>query len=193
MSLYDRFIRPLFFRLDPEAAHRVALQGLLLAGRIPLGLRALDHFFDHYDPRLETELFGLRFRTPLGLAAGYDKDAVAMRELAALGFGHVEVGTVTVMPQAGHPRPRVFRLPEERAIINRMGFPNEGVEKMISRLKRARQRDPGVPVGVNIGKGLHTLLDVAVQDYSHLLRQLHPYADFIVVNINFCKFNTRCS
>lgn len=184
MSLYDRLIRPLFFRLDPETAHHVALQSLLLAGRIPLGLRSLDRFFDHHDPRLETELFGLHFRTPLGLAAGYDKDAVAMRELAALGFGHLEVGTVTVMPQAGHPRPRVFRLPEERAIINRMGFPNEGVEKMISRLKRTRQRDPGVPVGVNIGKGLHTPLDAAVQDYSHLLRQLHPYADFIVVNIS---------
>ena len=184
MSLYNAMLRPLFFRLDPETAHHVALQGLRLAARLPLGLRALAALYEHSDPRLEVELFGLRFPNPIGLAAGYDKDAQATRELAALGFGHIEVGTVTPLPQPGNPRPRITRYPGEGAIINRMGFPNEGVERIVARLERMHAQGARVPVGVNIGKGVDTPLDAAVTDYGDLLRRVHPQADFITVNIS---------
>jgi dihydroorotate dehydrogenase len=184
MPLYERVVRPLFFRLEPETAHRLAMVGLRLAGRIPRGTRVLDVFFDYSDSRLEIDVLGLHFPNPVGLAAGYDKNSVAVRELAALGFGHLEVGTVTPLPQPGNPTPRVFRLPEDQAVINRMGFPNEGVESILPRLKRARRHQLQVPLGVNIGKGRDTPLDTAGEDYCRLFECVHPYADFVVVNVS---------
>ncbi len=184
MSFYERVARPLFFRLEPETAHRLAMAGLMLAGRVAGGVRVLDLLFDYCDCRLEIDVLGLHFSNPVGLAAGYDKNGVAMRELAALGFGHLEVGTVTPLPQPGNPTPRVFRLPEDQAVINRMGFPNQGVERILPRLKRARRHPASVPLGVNIGKGRDTPLGAAAEDYSGLFQRLHPYADFVVVNVS---------
>jgi len=178
MSNYSRFIRPFFFRLDPENAHQLTVRALRLAQSTPLGLSLLAGLFDYHHPKLETELFGLCFRNPVGLAAGYDKEAMVVRPLAALGFGHIEVGTITPRPQDGNPRPRIFRLPEDQAVINRMGFPNQGSEVLLERIKLLRRRPVDTLVGVNIGKGKTTPLDKAVDDYTCLLRKFHPYADF---------------
>jgi len=184
MSNYSRFIRPFFFRLDPENAHQLTVRALRLAQSTPLGLSLLAGLFDYHHPKLETELFGLCFRNPVGLAAGYDKEAMVVRPLAALGFGHIEVGTITPRPQDGNPRPRIFRLPEDQAVINRMGFPNQGSEVLLERIKLLRRRPVDTLVGVNIGKGKTTPLDKAVDDYTCLLRKFHPYADFFGVNIS---------
>lgn len=184
MTIYTHLLRPLFFRLDPERAHRVAMQALKLAGRAPFLLQLFSGMKTWHDPRLGVEAFGLFFRNPVGLAAGYDKNAVAVQELGALGFGHLELGTVTPLPQAGNPVPRIFRLPEDQAIINRMGFPNEGTEKILPRLKRLGQHKPGALLGVNLGKGWGTPLASAAADYSVLLQQYHPYVDFFVINVS---------
>jgi dihydroorotate dehydrogenase len=184
MTLYSHLALPLIFRLEPERAHGIAMGGLMLAGKVPLGLRLLSACVSYYDARLETEVLGMSFRNPVGLAAGYDKDATAIPELAAMGFGHIEVGTVSPLPQAGNPSPRIFRLPEDQAVINRMGFPNGGADAMLARLRRARERGVRAPVGVSIGKGLDTPLESAVRDYSRLLRELHPYADYFAVNVS---------
>jgi len=184
INLYRQWVLPLFFKLEPETAHWVAMEGIRLAGQIPFGLQCLAGLFGLEDARLETDVFGLHFRNPVGLAAGYDKDARAVRELTALGFGHLEVGTVTPLPQAGNPRPRIFRIPEDKVVINRMGFPNQGARAMCTRLRRAHSRPIQARVGVNIGKGRQTPLERATEDYSQLLRQVHPYADFVTVNVS---------
>ncbi len=175
-------LRPLLFRLDPEGAHGLTLRLLALAGRLPPMRALLRRAFALEDARLHVRAFGLDFANPLGLAAGYDKDGRAIHGLAALGFGHIEVGTVTPEPQAGNPRPRLFRLPEDQALINRMGFPNQGAEALLRRLQRGRPR--GVVLGVNIGKGAATPLEAAVQDYLALLEALYPHADYLVVNVS---------
>jgi len=133
-------------------------------------------------PERPVEVFGLRFRNPLGVAAGYDKEGCAVRGLACLGFGHVEIGTVTALPQPGNPRPRLFRLVEDHALINRMGFPNPGLVAVRGNL--FRNQGSGVVVGVNIGKGKETPLESAAHDYATLLRGLGPRADFVTVNIS---------
>ncbi len=184
MPLYERVFRPLLFRLEPEAAHRLALVGLMVAGQVPGGTRALDLLYGYRDRRLEVDVMGLHFQNPVGLAAGYDKNVAIARELASLGFGHVEVGTVTPLPQTGNPSPRVFRLPKDEAVINRMGFPNDGLERILPRLRRAHRVEKGVPLGVNIGKGWATPLDAAADDYGRLFEQLHDCADFVVVNVS---------
>jgi dihydroorotate dehydrogenase len=184
MALYDRALLPLIFRLGPERAHRAAFRALQVAGRLPGGREILARHYAHDDERLETEVFGLRFRNPVGLAAGYDKDAVVVPELAALGFGHLEVGTVTPLPQAGNPQPRIFRLTADRAVINRMGFPNDGAEMIHARLQDALTRPLSARIGVNIGKGRNTPLEAAANDYRELLGRFHPLADFIAVNVS---------
>ncbi len=184
MTLYSQLALPLIFRLEPERAHSIAMGGLMLAGKVPLGLRWLSACLNYHDARLETEVLGMSCRNPVGLAAGYDKDATAVLELAAMGFGHIEVGTVSPLPQAGNPFPRIFRLPEDQAVINRMGFPNGGAEAMLARLRRARERGVRTPVGVSIGKGRDTPLESAVGDYSRLLWELHPYADYFAINVS---------
>src|SRR5512143_2875468 len=155
ISAYS-LIRPLLFRLEPERAHQLTISLLRLAGQMPLGPALLRTMFDAPDDdgRLEVEAFGLKFKNPVGLAAGYDKAGVAVKSLSCLGFGHVEVGTLTLKPQAGNPRPRVHRLPEAKAVINYMGFPNPGVDT----LKLKRGAFGRVRVGVNIGKGKETPL-----------------------------------
>lgn len=179
--MYTR-IRPLLFRADAESIHGWTLMALRLAGGVGPARGLLRRAFCVSDPRLQTEAFGLRFENPVGLAAGYDKDGRGIDGLACLGFGHLEVGTVTRQPQAGNARPRVFRLPEDQALINRMGFPNAGADALRRVLRR--RRPPGVRLGVNIGKGRDTPLEQAADDYLDLLRTFAGLADYIAVNVS---------
>ena len=179
-----RRLRSLFFRLDPETAHNLTLRLLALAARFSPTRRWMAHLFDCRDPRLKSEVFGMRFRNPVGIAAGYDKNAIVVRALAALGAGHVEVGTMTPLPQRGNARPRIFRLPGDGALINRMGFPNAGAAAAAPRLALLRAHPTAARLGVNIGKGRDTPLEDALFDYLELLRKLHPYADYLVVNLS---------
>jgi dihydroorotate dehydrogenase len=167
-----RLLRPLLFRLPPEGAHGLALSALRVAGRVlPSRLPS--------DP---VALMGLRFRNRVGLAAGFDKNGVAVNGAGVLGAGFIEVGTVTPLPQAGHERPRVFRFPAARALVNRSGFPNEGADACARRLRRPRRYE-GL-VGVSIGKNAATPLERATDDYVACLRAVHDVADFVVINIS---------
>jgi len=172
----------MLFRADPESIHGWTLTALQLAGAVPPVRWILQRMFCRPDPRLRTQALGLSFDNPIGLAAGYDKEARGLWGLACLGFGHLEVGTVTRLAQSGNPKPRVFRLPEDEALINRMGFPNAGAEAMHRRL--LLRQPPGVRIGVNIGKGKDTPLERAADDYLHLLREFDGLADYIAINVS---------
>jgi dihydroorotate dehydrogenase len=173
--------RSLLFRLDPETAHGLSLRAIARAGRTP-GLRAALAAAFSARGAEPVEVCGLRFPNRVGLAAGYDKDGEAWRGLACLGFGHIEVGTVTPEPQPGNPQPRVFRLAERRSLINRMGFPGRGAAYVAEQL---RGRKPGGPViGVNIGKQKTTPLEDAAGDYEELVDVFAPLADYLAVNIS---------
>ncbi|GAB4206663.1 MAG: quinone-dependent dihydroorotate dehydrogenase [Sandaracinaceae bacterium] len=180
--LYQHVLRPLLFRLPAETAHHVAFAGLRAIETVPLAARALAALASHRDPRLEVDALGLRFPTPIGLAAGFDKDAVAMHALLALGFGFVEVGTLTAHAQPGNPKPRMFRLPEDRALLNRLGFNNGGSLAAVPRLAR-RDRSLGV-VGVNLGKSKITPEDEAAGDYATSAERVAALADYLVVNVS---------
>lgn len=179
--MYSLF-RPILFRLDPEIAHALTLNLARLAGNLPPSRWLLQALFAA--PEKPVEAFGLRFRNPVGLAAGYDKDGVAVRGLAALGFGHVEVGTVTPRPQPGNPRPRVFRLVEDQAVINRMGFPGKGAEYTARQLGRVARGPRSTLLGVNLGKNKDTPLEEAAGDYVALLRRFTPLADYLAINVS---------
>ncbi len=168
------WLRPLLFRLPPETAHALTLGLMRGLGALAGGLGVINH-----DP---VELFGLQFANRVGLAAGYDKDGLAWRGLAALGFGHIEIGTVTLRPQPGNPRPRVFRLAEQQALINRMGFPSRGAAFVARRLAGARR--PGLVLGVNIGLNKDAPLERAAEDYAELQRIFNPLADYLAVNVS---------
>lgn len=172
------------FALDPEAAHGLVLGFLAFwSERGPL-LEVPARLLRVEDPRLRVEAFGVSFPNPLGLAAGMDKDARALGAWWALGFGFAEVGTLTPRPQEGNPRPRLFRLPEDRALINRMGFNNAGALAAAMRLKAFRERGLPLPVGVNLGKNRDTPLARAAEDYLEALRVLEPYGDYFVLNVS---------
>ena len=179
-----KILRPILFRFDPENTHNRILRLLALASASRLGRGLLEKAYTYDDARLETEVIGLRFRNPVGLSAGYDKEGVAIPGLAALGFGHIEVGTVTYQPQPGNPRPRLFRVPEEGALINSMGFPSKGATALIPRLQSARRIVNGIVIGVNFGKGRDTPLESAVEDYVNLMRALAALADYVAVNVS---------
>jgi dihydroorotate dehydrogenase len=179
-----KLLRPALFRFDPENTHQRVLRLLAFATAGNTGRAILRQLFDFDDSRLEVETLGLRFRNPVGLAAGYDKDALAVPGLAALGFGHVEVGTVTCQPQPGNDRPRLFRVPEESALINSLGFPSAGAAAVAPKLQSARRAASGAVIGVNIGKGRDTPLEKAVEDYTGLIRLLAPLADYVTVNVS---------
>ncbi len=167
-------LRPWLFRLPPELAHAAGLATLRARGTLgPAGRPAV--------PGLEVDALGLHFGNPLGLAAGFDKNGEALRGLATLGFGFLEVGTVTPRAQPGNPRPRLFRLSEERALINRLGFNNKGMDELARRL---RGRGVSIPIGVNIGKNRETPLARAVDDYRLGFGALAPYADYITINLS---------
>src|SRR5438067_8746984 len=180
---YERFIRPLLFALDAETAHHLTIGLMRGASHFDVALRALRHFQPAPQPRT---LFGLTFSNPIGLAAGLDKNGVALRAWAALGFGFIEIGTVTAKAQPGNPKPRIFRLPEQQALINRLGFNNDGADAIAQRLGALREsgRWPAVPVGINIGKSRATPLEQATEDYLYSFRMLRDFADYITLNIS---------
>lgn len=180
-----RSFRPLLFRLDPEFVHHSTLTLLERAAGSEALLRALSSRFRIDDDRLAVECFGLRFPNPIGLAAGMDKDGRALPAWQALGFGFTEAGSVTDLPQPGNPRPRLFRLPSDQAIINRMGFNNEGAGELRARLNELRERGRlRNPVLVNVGKSRAAPLETAEEDYRRSLQRVWPHADGAVINVS---------
>ncbi|MEB3100217.1 quinone-dependent dihydroorotate dehydrogenase [Ferviditalea candida] len=181
--LYRSLAKPLLFRMDPEKAHHLTVGGLAAAARIPGATGLLNLLYGTAKaPELAVNLWGIRFSHPIGLAAGLDKNGVAVPGFTSMGFSFVEVGTVTPQPQPGNELPRLFRLPEDQALINRMGFNNRGASAMAEELKRVKQRK--IPVAVNIGKNKWTPNEEAVEDYRACIKALYPYGDFFVVNIS---------
>src|SRR6266480_95099 len=180
---YERFIRPLLFSLDAEVAHHFIIALLRQASYFDVVLRTLKAFQPSPKPKA---LFGLNFPNPIGLAAGLDKNGVAIPAWAAIGFGFIEIGTVTAKAQAGNPKPRIFRLPKQQALINRLGFNNDGADAIAQRLSalRVSGRWPAVPVGINIGKSRTTPLEQATDDYLYSFRMLRDFADYITLNIS---------
>jgi dihydroorotate dehydrogenase len=176
-------LRPLLFSLDPELSHDLSIAALSCYGRAPGRIRALTGAGRAGQP---VTLLGLRFPNRLGLAAGLDKDAQALEGLARLGFGFIEVGTVTPRPQPGNPKPRLFRLAAEQGIINRMGFNNQGVTAMARRLADVRRRNRlgSTLVGVNVGKNKDTPLESAADDYTHCMRAIYQFADYLTLNLS---------
>jgi dihydroorotate dehydrogenase len=182
-SFYERFVRPLLFSVSAETAHDLAIRNLRAISGWPVALTQLERFQPGPHP---TEAFGLKFPNPVGLAAGFDKNGVAVSAWAALGFGFVEVGTVTAKPQPGNPKPRIFRYPDQQALINRLGFNNDGADVVAARLSALREsgRWPAIPVGINLGKSKVTPLEQAVDDYTYSFRLLAPLADYVVLNVS---------
>ncbi|MFW6070403.1 MAG: quinone-dependent dihydroorotate dehydrogenase [bacterium] len=181
-TAYQRLAFPLLLRLEPERAHDLTIRALQLAQSNRIGRWLLRRIAGPL-PRRPLRLFGLTFPNELGLAAGFDKDAQAVAGLALLGFGHIEVGTVTPYPQPGNPRPRIFRLPADQALINRMGFPSQGLARVLPRLRRLSTERPFI-LGVSLGKQKTTPLADAVDDYLVAMRAVYPYADYLAVNIS---------
>jgi len=180
--LYEKIVRPMLFAQDAEKAHEQALLGLqFLAAAGPLRT-----WLEGIGPsgRAPIELFGLKFPNPVGLAAGFDKNGLVYRGAAALGFGHVEIGTVTLQKQPGNPRPRMFRLPEQEALINRMGFPNDGAEAVAKRLSHDPAGKRKIPLGVNLGKSKLVALESAAADYLASFNLLADHADYFVINVS---------
>ena len=184
--LYEKLLRPRFFRLDSEEAHELGVRAMATLARIGPVRRLLE--WKHQLPTSSfrpVQAFGLSFPNAVGLAAGFDKHARAWPAAAALGFGHVEIGTVTALPQTGNDRPRVFRYPEHEAVINRMGFNNEGAEAIAARLaQQARGPARRIPLGINLGKSKVAALDRAVDDYLASFRALAQHADYLVLNVS---------
>jgi dihydroorotate dehydrogenase len=175
-----RLIRPFLFRLDPEQAHGLTLNLIRLAGALP-PVRALLRAW-YAGPDKPVSAFGLTFRNPVGLAAGYDKDGLGWHGLETLGFGHIEVGTVTLRPQPGNPRPRIFRLPQDQAVINRMGFPGKGAEFVRKQL--CSPRPAGLVLGINLGKNKDTPLEEAAGDYLALMKIFASLGDYLAINVS---------
>jgi dihydroorotate dehydrogenase len=174
--IYRRLLRPLLFTLNPETAHHFVLAALRFVPRVDRILKCAEPI----------AVFGLRFRHRLGLAAGFDKNGIALSAWETLGFAFAEIGTVTAQPQAGNPPPRIFRYPEYEALINRLGFNNDGAQAIAERMARLRTRGkwPRIPVGINIGKSRDTPVERAADDYLFSLRLLRPYASYVTVNVS---------
>lgn len=182
MSFYQLILKPLLFRLDAESAHRTTMSLLRLAYNIPGGSSVFRNLYTLDDERLCTTVMGIAFKNPVGLAAGFDKDGKYIDLLPLLGFGFAEVGTVTPRPQVGNPRPRLFRLPKDEALINRMGFNNEGVDSLARRLDQ--RKDRSFVIGGNIGKNKDTPNEEAHKDYVTCFRSLNSLVDFFVINLS---------
>ncbi|MCA9523962.1 MAG: quinone-dependent dihydroorotate dehydrogenase [Myxococcales bacterium] len=186
VELYRSILRPLLFRLDAEESHRLAFKAMRAANRLPLVKRAIARQCRYRHPSLICQRFGQRFPNPLGLAAGFDKNAELVTFWSACGFGFVELGTITAVPQPGNDKPRLFRLPADRALINRMGFNNDGAEVVAARLRKLSPIWPArpLPIGINIGKSKVAPLEAATDDYLASLRALVEFADYLVINVS---------
>ena len=180
--VYHLFLKPFFFLFPPERAHDLALSLFKMGLSLPVLGSFFGRVFRISDPRLERRVLCLTFPNPIGLAAGFDKDGKHFRAMANLGFGFIEVGTVTPRGQEGNPLPRLFRLPADGALINRMGFNNEGVEALAERLRQGRPE--GLIIGGNIGKNKTTPNERATEDYARCFEILFPYVDYFVVNVS---------
>lgn len=179
--LYKLVIRPIFFLIDPEKIHHLVFKLIKFANSIP-GISAIIRFiYKRNDPKLKRTVFGIEFPNPVGLAAGFDKDAKLYKELSNFGFGFIEIGTITPLAQEGNPKPRMFRLPADGGLINRMGFNNNGLEGAIERLK---SKPKNLIVGGNIGKNKITPNEEANSDYEKCFLGLFPYVDYFVVNVS---------
>lgn len=176
-----KFFRPFLFLIDPEKIHILVSGVLRFMSSLPPLKAVLRAFYRYEHPALEKKLFGLTFKNPVGLAAGFDKDAMMIDALSCLGFGFVEIGTLTPKPQVGNEKPRLFRLPKDRALINRMGFNNDGVMAALPRLRK--KRSPLI-VGGNIGKNKSTPNEFAYEDYAFCFNALYEYVDYFVVNVS---------
>ncbi|MGB0176379.1 MAG: quinone-dependent dihydroorotate dehydrogenase [Owenweeksia sp.] len=180
--MYKSIIRPVLFRFSPESIHHFTFNFIAALHRLP-GVRSiLKKWFVIKDNRLNRTVFGLDFENPVGLAAGFDKDGKLFEELASFGFGFIEVGTVTPKPQPGNPQPRLFRLPSDKALINRMGFNNEGVDALVKRLRN--RSDHSLVIGGNIGKNKDTPNENALEDYLYCFDKLFDHVDYFVVNVS---------
>ena len=179
--MYKSIIRKILFKFDPEAVHYFTFDAIKLLCKIPLVPALIRSLFQVNHPKLERELFGLHFKNPVGLAAGFDKNAVLYNELANFGFGFIEIGTVTPKAQEGNPKKRLFRLQDDKGIINRMGFNNAGLEAAISQLKKNKKQ---IVIGGNIGKNTQTLPEAYTDDYLECFSALHPYVDYFVLNVS---------
>src|SRR5476651_796205 len=185
-AFYEKLLRPILFRMDSERAHELGVDYMALLGRLSPVCRLLEAHA-RLSPSIfkPVEAFGLTFPNAVGLAAGFDKNACAWPAAAALGFGHVEIGTVTALAQPGNPRPRAYRYPAQEAVINRMGFNNDGAAAVAERL--SRHPGPGqrrIPLGINLGKSKVVPLDEAVADYLASFAQLADWADYLVLNVS---------
>ena len=184
-SLAYRLVRPLLFAFEPERIHRLSISGLRIAGANPIGRWLLLVLGGAGRPLAQAELLGITFRNRIGIGAGFDKDARALRGWAALGLGFAEVGTVTPLAQPGNERPRLFRLPDDDALINRMGFNNAGAADLARSVMLARRHLPaGFVIGVNIGRGAATQAEQATADYVDAYRLVAPVADYVAVNVS---------
>lgn len=179
--MYKALLRPLFFLFDPEKIHHFTFSLIKTTSKLPGVPSLFRSLYVVNDKRLERKLFGLTFKNPVGLAAGFDKNAVLYNELANFGFGFIEIGTVTPKGQAGNPKKRLFRLQDDKGIINRMGFNNEGLEAAVKQLKQNKGR---LIVGGNIGKNTQTKPEDYTKDYLECFNVLHPYVDYFVLNVS---------
>ncbi|WP_370089530.1 quinone-dependent dihydroorotate dehydrogenase [Ekhidna sp.] len=176
-----QLLKPILFLFTPEKAHKITTGLLHFILKLPFGGSMIRSMFNFQDQRLEREVFGLKFKNPVGLAAGFDKNAELIDDFSNLGFGFIEIGTLTPKAQPGNPQPRLFRLPKDEALINRMGFNNDGVDEAIERLKN---RKSNIIVGGNIGKNKVTPNENALDDYLICFEKLYPYVDYFVVNVS---------
>ncbi|MDP5094106.1 MAG: quinone-dependent dihydroorotate dehydrogenase, partial [Polaribacter sp.] len=179
--MYKNVIRPILFLFDPEKVHYFTFSLIGFLSKIPFFSSLFRSYYQLNDVKLERKLFGLTFKNPVGLAAGFDKNAVLYNELADFGFGFIEIGTVTPKGQEGNPKKRLFRLKEDQGIINRMGFNNHGLEAVIKQLKNNKHK---VIIGGNIGKNTQTLPENYTADYLECFQELHPFVDYFVLNVS---------
>lgn len=178
--MYKSLIQPILFRFDPEKVHHFTFHLLKYSNKLPFVSKLLNKKYCIENPRLERDVFGLTFKNPIGLAAGFDKDAKLYKELANFGFGFIEIGTLTPKPQNGNPKKRLFRLIEDQGIINRMGFNNKGVKAAAARLKKNKN----ILIGGNIGKNKNTPNEEALKDYEICFEELFDVVDYFVINVS---------
>ena len=179
--MYKKLVRPLLFLSNPESIHNFSFFIIKFFLRIPLVKTLIKSLFSYENEKLNTSLFGINFKNKIGLAAGFDKNGEFLNEMECFGFGHVEVGTITPRPQPGNPKPRLFRLKSERALINRMGFNNDGVEQILKRIKSYRGN---LVIGANIGKNKTTPNSKAVDDYLYSFKKLRNFVNYFVINVS---------